>query len=29
MRPKFWDKARQYGVEQLVLDAMAEAFDSQ
>lgn len=27
LRPKFWDKARQYGVEQLVLDAMAEAFD--
>ncbi len=28
LRPKFWDKARQYGVEQLVLDAMAEAFDT-
>jgi pilus assembly protein CpaF len=28
MRPKFWDKARQYGVEQLVMDAMAEAFDA-
>lgn len=26
MRPKFWDKARQYGVEQLVLDAMEEAY---
>ena len=26
LRPKFYDKARQYGVEQLVLDAMAEAF---
>ena len=26
MRPKFYDKARQYGVEQLVLDAMEEAF---
>ncbi|MES2729110.1 MAG: CpaF family protein [Pseudomonadota bacterium] len=27
MRPKFFDKARQYGVEQLVLDAMEEAYD--
>jgi pilus assembly protein CpaF len=26
LRPKFYDKARQYGVEQLVLDAMAEAY---
>ncbi len=26
LRPKFWDKARQYGVEQLVLDAMEEAY---
>jgi pilus assembly protein CpaF len=26
MRPKFYDKARQYGVEQLVLDAMEEAY---
>jgi pilus assembly protein CpaF len=26
MRPKFYDKARQFGVEQLVLDAMEEAF---
>lgn len=26
MRPKFWDKARQYGVENLVLDAMEEAY---
>lgn len=26
MRPKFWDKARQYGVEKLVLDAMEEAY---
>ncbi len=26
MRPKFFDKARQYGVEQLVLDAMEEAY---
>ena len=28
LRPKFWDKARQFGVEQLVMDAMAEAFDA-
>ncbi len=27
LRPKFFDKARQYGVDQLVLDAMEEAFD--
>lgn len=27
LRPRFYDKARQYGVEQLVLDAMEEAFD--
>ncbi|MCB9990824.1 MAG: CpaF family protein [Rhodospirillales bacterium] len=27
LRPKFYDKARQYGVEQLVLDAMEEAYD--
>jgi pilus assembly protein CpaF len=27
MRPKFYDKARQYGVEKLVLDAMEEAYD--
>jgi pilus assembly protein CpaF len=27
LRPKFYDKARQYGVEKYVLDAMAEAFD--
>ncbi len=26
MRPKFWDKARQFGVEKLVLDAMEEAY---
>jgi len=26
MRPKFWDKARQYNVEKLVLDAMEEAY---
>lgn len=26
MRPKFWDKARQFGVENLVLDAMEEAY---
>lgn len=26
MRPKFWDKARAYGVEKLVLDAMEEAY---
>ncbi|MDB5490403.1 MAG: Type secretion system hydrolase TadA/VirB11/CpaF, TadA subfamily [Micavibrio sp.] len=26
MRPKFYDKARQFGVEQLVLDAMEEAY---
>lgn len=26
LRPKFFDKARQYGVEKLVLDAMEEAF---
>ncbi len=26
MRPKFYDKARSYGVEQLVLDAMEEAY---
>ncbi len=26
LRPKFYDKARQFGVEQLVLDAMEEAF---
>lgn len=27
LRPMFWDKARQYGVEDLVLDAMEEAYD--
>ena len=27
LRPKFFDKARQYGVEQLIMDAMEEAFD--
>jgi len=27
LRPKFFDKARQYGVADLVMDAMAEAFD--
>jgi len=27
LRPKFFDNARQYGVDQLVLDAMEEAFD--
>lgn len=27
LRPKFFDKARQYGCEQLVLDAMEEAYD--
>lgn len=27
LRPKFWDKARQYGVDNLVMDAMEEAFD--
>jgi pilus assembly protein CpaF len=26
LRPKFYDKARQFGVEQLVLDAMGEAY---
>lgn len=26
MRPKFWDNARQFGVENLVLDAMEEAY---
>lgn len=26
MRPKFWDKARAFGVERLVLDAMEEAY---
>ncbi|MEM6811681.1 MAG: ATPase, T2SS/T4P/T4SS family [Pseudomonadota bacterium] len=26
MRPKFWDKARQFSVENLVLDAMEEAY---
>ena len=26
MRPKFWDKARQFGVERLVLDPMEEAY---
>ena len=26
MRPKFWDNARQFGVEDLVLDAMEEAY---
>jgi pilus assembly protein CpaF len=26
LRPKFWDKARQYGVDQLVLDAMEGAY---
>ncbi len=26
LRPKFWDNARQYGVEGLVLDAMEEAY---
>lgn len=28
IRPKFFDNARTYGVEQLVLDAMEEAYDS-
>lgn len=27
MRPKFWDNARQFGVEKMVLDAMEEAYD--
>ncbi len=27
LRPKFFDKARQFGVEKLVLDAMEEAYD--
>ena len=27
LRPKFFDKARQYGVDQMVLDAMEGAFD--
>ncbi len=27
LRPKFWDKARQYGVDGMVLEAMEEAFD--
>lgn len=27
LRPKFYDQARQYGVDKLVLDAMEEAFD--
>ena len=27
LRPKFFDNARQFGVDQLVLDAMEEAFD--
>jgi pilus assembly protein CpaF len=26
LRPKFYDRARQFGVEQLVLDAMEEAY---
>jgi pilus assembly protein CpaF len=26
LRPKFYDNARQFGVEQLVLDAMEEAY---
>jgi pilus assembly protein CpaF len=26
MRPKFYDKARAFGVEQLVLDAMEESY---
>lgn len=26
MRPKFWDNARQFGVEKMVLDAMEEAY---
>ena len=26
LRPKFFDKARQYGVEKLVLDAVEEAY---
>jgi pilus assembly protein CpaF len=26
LRPKFFDKARQFGVDKLVLDAMEEAF---
>jgi pilus assembly protein CpaF len=29
LRPKFFDKARQYGVHQLVLDAMDEAYDDE
>lgn len=27
IRPSFWDKAQQFGVEKLVLDAMEEAYD--
>jgi pilus assembly protein CpaF len=27
LRPKFWDKARQYGVDGMVLEAMEEAYD--
>ena len=27
LRPKFWDNARQFGVEKLILDAMEEAYD--
>jgi pilus assembly protein CpaF len=27
LRPKFFDKARQFGVDRLVLDAMEEAYD--
>lgn len=27
MRPSFWDKARQFNVENMVMDAMEEAFD--
>ena len=29
LRPKFYDNARQFGVEQLVLDAMEEAYDDE
>ena len=27
LRPKFFDKARQFGVDKLVMDAMEEAYD--
>ncbi|MEM6781726.1 MAG: CpaF family protein, partial [Pseudomonadota bacterium] len=29
LRPAFWDKARQFGVESMVLDAMEEVFDEE